>query len=205
MIKRNGKVDDADGGQLSLFDFTNNYANNRTTLLEPIRTDGGAALAGVSSEDGRAEGDGGAVDGGAGGGAGDDSGGNGTAHAEVGAGAGDDAGAGAGSGVGVGEGEVYSPAAREPERLNVRNYQIGATDALGSGSLKQKARDNFAAIELVHRLDAEGRGATDEEKRVLVRYVGWGQSDNRECPDRCPANWRIRCNWRLYVSEPAHR
>ena len=45
---------------------------------------------------------------------------------------------------------------------------------VGSGSLKQKARDNFAAIELSQRLDQEARPATEEEKRVLVRYVGWG-------------------------------
>jgi N12 class adenine-specific DNA methylase len=47
-------------------------------------------------------------------------------------------------------------------------------DALGRGSLKQKCRDNFAAIELAHTLSAEAREATDDEKRVLVKYVGWG-------------------------------
>jgi hypothetical protein len=78
------------------------------------------------------------------------------------------------TGVGVDPGEVYSPAAREPERLNQRNYRITPADQLGAGGLKQKARDNFAAIELAQRLDAEGRLATDEERRVLVRYVGWG-------------------------------
>jgi hypothetical protein len=35
-------------------------------------------------------------------------------------------------------------------------------DALGQGSLKQKCRDNFAAIELAHRLDAEARDAIDK-------------------------------------------
>jgi N12 class adenine-specific DNA methylase len=45
---------------------------------------------------------------------------------------------------------------------------------VGEGSLKQKCRDNFAAIELVRKLDAEDRAATDEEKRILVKYVGWG-------------------------------
>ena len=45
---------------------------------------------------------------------------------------------------------------------------------VGQGSLKQKARDNFAAIEVVQRLDQEARPATEEERRVLVRYVGWG-------------------------------
>ncbi len=72
-------------------------------------------------------------------------------------------------------GEIYSPSAgREPERLNTRNYRIGTEDGVGGGSLKQKCRDNFAAIELVQKLDAEGQAATDEERRVLVKYVGWG-------------------------------
>ena len=76
--------------------------------------------------------------------------------------------------MGIDPGEVYSPAARAPERLNGQNYRITPADNLGAGSLKQKARDNFAAIELAQRLDAEARPATDDEKRVLVKYVGWG-------------------------------
>ena len=76
--------------------------------------------------------------------------------------------------MGVDPGEIYSPAAREPERLNARNYRITAKDQLGAGSLKQKARDNFAAIELVQTLDIEKREPSDVERRVLVKYVGWG-------------------------------
>jgi N12 class adenine-specific DNA methylase/adenine-specific DNA methylase len=76
--------------------------------------------------------------------------------------------------VGVNPGEVHPPAARESERLNERNYRITPADQLGVGSLKQKARDNFAAIELAQRLDREQRSATEEEKGVLVKYVGWG-------------------------------
>ena len=71
-------------------------------------------------------------------------------------------------------GEIHSsPTGGEPE-LNARNYRIRAEDRLGDGSLKQKFRDNIAAIELVRRLDAEGRGASEDGKRVLVKYVGWG-------------------------------
>lgn len=62
-------------------------------------------------------------------------------------------------------------AARE---LSDGNYHIRAEDRLGEGSLKQKCRDNFAAIELVNRFDTERRAATDDEKRILVKYVGWG-------------------------------
>ncbi|MGV3532011.1 MAG: DEAD/DEAH box helicase family protein [Chthoniobacteraceae bacterium] len=42
------------------------------------------------------------------------------------------------------------------------------------GGLKQKARDNFAAIELVRLLGTENRLATEDERRALVKYVGWG-------------------------------
>ena len=45
---------------------------------------------------------------------------------------------------------------------------------MGARSLKEKCRDNFAAIELVRKLDAENRLATDDERRVLIKYVGWG-------------------------------
>ncbi len=90
-------------------------------------------------------------------------------------GAGPDGAAGAGSSVGDESGEVYSaPARGEPERLNTRNYRITAEDRLGEGSLKQKWRDNFAAIELVRKLDAEERPAPEEEKRARVKDVGWG-------------------------------
>jgi N12 class adenine-specific DNA methylase len=59
---------------------------------------------------------------------------------------------------------------------------------LGRGSLKQKCRDNFAAIELAHRLDAEGREATEAEKRGLLRYVGWGGIP-QVFADNGPSEW----------------
>ena len=66
-----------------------------------------------------------------------------------------------------------APAEAEPLR-NQANYRITEADRVGVGSLKQKCRANLAAIELLKHLEAEGRPATGDEKRVLVRYVGWG-------------------------------
>ena len=43
--------------------------------------------------------------------------------------------------------------------LKARNYRITSADRLGAGSLKQKAQDNFAAIELLKRLAGETRPA----------------------------------------------
>ena len=106
--------------------------------------------------------------------------------------AGVDAAPGPGPGLGDRAGEVHLPAARaglaneeewvsfgpaptEPEPLrNQRNYRITDADHIGAGSLKRKYQDNLAAIELLKQLEADGRAATDREKRVLVRYVGWG-------------------------------
>ncbi len=70
--------------------------------------------------------------------------------------------------------EIHSSPPGRESRLNARNYRIRAEDRLGDGSLKQKCRDNFAAIELVRLLDSQSRAASDQEKRVLVKYVGWG-------------------------------
>ena len=58
--------------------------------------------------------------------------------------------------------------------FNHQNYRITDGDKIGVGSLRQKFRDNLAAIELLKRLEAEQRPATNEEKGTLVRYVGWG-------------------------------
>jgi len=61
----------------------------------------------------------------------------------------------------------------EPPR-NSNNYRITDEDRLGVGSLKQKCRDNLVAIELLKQIEGENRPASEEEKRVLVRSVGWG-------------------------------
>ena len=53
-------------------------------------------------------------------------------------------------------------------------FRITDSTRLGEGSLRQKCDDNLTAIELVKTLETEGRAATDNEKRTLVRYVGWG-------------------------------
>ncbi len=42
------------------------------------------------------------------------------------------------------------------------------------GGAKTRFRNNIAAIRLVNKLYAENRTPTDEEKKVLSQYVGWG-------------------------------
>jgi hypothetical protein len=170
MLKRNGQVASRDD-QLSLFDFAR--SREQGNLSDAIRTNGGAPLAGVPAEDGSGIGGEKHPDGSFIRGTGADNRRNGSADEEIGNGAEADPATGARSRLGDDSREIHSsPAGRES--LNANNYRIRKKDALGRGSLKQKCRDNFAAIELTHRLDAEGRDATEDEKRVLVKYVGWG-------------------------------
>ena len=53
------------------------------------------------------------------------------------------------------------------------NFRI-TDDAIGIGGVKEKFRNNMAAINLLHELEIENRLATPEEQEVLSRYVGWG-------------------------------
>jgi N12 class adenine-specific DNA methylase len=86
--------------------------------------------------------------------------------------------------------EIHSPSARREPELNARNYRIRPEDRLGDGSLKQKFRDNIAAIRLLWQLlHQENRDATNDEKRVLVKYVGWGGIP-QVFAEPIPAEWR---------------
>ena len=177
--------------QLDLFGLQR--LNYETTY--PIWPDGREALAGVPAANGRgtrsdepASRD--AADSG-----GTDRNGTGPASPAVDP-AGSDAAIGARPSLGNGAGEIHLPAARdvavgqefngndeagaevevsepEPPR-NQNNFRITYEDRIGIGTLKHKCRDNLAAIALLKKLEAENRPATEDEKRVLVRYVGWG-------------------------------
>jgi N12 class adenine-specific DNA methylase len=65
-------------------------------------------------------------------------------------------------------------AASRPERLT---YRITDADEIGGGATFQKKRRyrlNVDAIRLLKQIEGEGRRATADEQKVLVRYVGWG-------------------------------
>jgi N12 class adenine-specific DNA methylase len=170
MLKRNGKVASRDD-QLNLFDFARN--REQTNLPDTIRANGRTTLAGVSVEDGSETGGKGHLNGGSVRGPGENHRRNGSTDPEIGNGTEIDSTAGARPRLGDNSGKIHSLAAGR-ESLDASNYRIRPEDALGRGSLKQKCRDNFAAIELAHTLSAEAREATEDEKRILVKYVGWG-------------------------------
>src|SRR5580704_18978975 len=86
-----------------------------------------------------------------------------------------------------------SPAGRvtlelEPEAEPSREFRITYAHRIGQGGLHEKARDNIAAIRLLKALEAENRDATDGEKAVLARYVGWGAMPSAFSPYP-PAEW----------------
>jgi hypothetical protein len=102
--------------------------------------------------------------------------------------------------MGSGEGALHLPDARslttdwrtevEPEPVrNGGNHRITDADRIGVGSLKQKCRDNLAAIKLLKDLEAGNRQADSDEKRVLVRYVGWGGLP--QVFDECNEQWEV--------------
>ena len=159
------------GEQLNLFSTNqNHYDHSHTNTTDPIRTDGGEALAGISPEDGRRNGSEGRPSGDAAGGGGANGGRDARPDHEVSAARLDGA-TGARPGLGNGAGGIHPVAARS-ERVvrNQNNYRIADADGVGAGSPKEKCRANLAAIKLVRKLQAERRPSTAEEKSVLVRY-----------------------------------
>jgi hypothetical protein len=90
---------------------------------------------------------------------------------------------------GVGTGDGGMPVAGRPEIFDIepepsRDFRITSAHRIGVGSLHEKARDNILAIE------AEARDATEEEKAVLARYVGWGG-----IAGVFESNYRRRAEW----------
>lgn len=61
----------------------------------------------------------------------------------------------------------------EVPRDQRRNFHI-TDDHLGEGGAKLKFRYNVSAIQILRKVESEGRLATPEEQEILSRYVGWG-------------------------------
>ena len=59
-----------------------------------------------------------------------------------------------------------------------RDFRITEAHRIGQGGLKEKARDNVAAIRTLKLIEGESREATHDEKAVLSRYTGWGALSN---------------------------
>ena len=91
--------------------------------------------------------------------------------------------------MGNGSGTVYLGSAGRTIEFGIGNYRISETDKIGVGGMKQKFRQNIAAIETLRRIEESNRAATPAEQAVLVKYVGWGGMPQvfAEAP---PKDWR---------------
>lgn len=109
-----------------------------------------------------------------------------------------DRGTGRAHGMGNCPGTVCLPEARDPVEdtiesdpqpvRNQDNYRITEADEIGMGSPRQKCQGNLSAIALLKLLESENRTPTEGEKRVLVRYVGWGGIP--QVFDSCNGAWQ---------------
>jgi N12 class adenine-specific DNA methylase len=153
--------------QLDLFDYVPKHDPH------PIRTDGGKALAGVSSQESARTGSQGTASGNAGGGRGKVQGRNASGDTGL-YQTGLHTPAGPRRGLGNHPREVHPASSRRGVAQNGRNHRIGLSDAIGTGSLKQKFKQNVSAILALRWIEQKKHPATPAEKEVLVRYVGWG-------------------------------
>lgn len=71
--------------------------------------------------------------------------------------------------------ERLGDSAERRNRYQPENYHIAPEDRLGHGGAKSKFADNIAAIRLLKDLqERKVDVAGPDEKKILVRYVGWG-------------------------------
>ncbi len=71
----------------------------------------------------------------------------------------------------------------ETKKVSATNYVI-TDDTNAVGTPRERYRNNLEAIKLLKELEANGRNATNEEKDVLARYVGWGGLDKAFTDER---------------------
>ncbi len=108
-------------------------------------------------------------------------------------------------GVGSEPGNVPRIQRSRPRRGTDLRIQPG--DLTRTGSWRDQAKANLDAIELVKRLEAEGRQATPEEQKLLAKYAGWGASElaNNMFPGYAetgkvdPDHYRIKAEWKPLV------
>lgn len=69
------------------------------------------------------------------------------------------------------------PAGRDIKPKSGRNYRLTDADLAYTGSWQKKAERNVEAVELLKKLQAEGRQATPDEQRTLAQFIGWGAGE----------------------------
>jgi N12 class adenine-specific DNA methylase len=75
--------------------------------------------------------------------------------------------------------ETVDKAIEKDRPSNKENFVITNDVAEELDNNLPSAKDNIEAIELLLKIENEGRTATEEEKRILAKYKGWGGIDTR--------------------------
>ena len=82
----------------------------------------------------------------------------------------------------------------EPPVDSGGDFQLTGDRGLAA-SWRERALDNLAAIRLAHQLGQEGRPATCEEQRRLIRFTGFGASDLANTCFLRPGESGLRPGW----------
>lgn len=78
---------------------------------------------------------------------------------------------------------------------NKGNFVITDDIAAEFDNTAPSARDNIEAIEMLLKLENEGRPATAEEKKILAKYKGWGGIDPRHIPYELSSRFGQLFDW----------
>lgn len=82
--------------------------------------------------------------------------------------------------------ELNNQAEQNKSQEEPVNYHID-NEHLGSGTPKERYRNNIAAIRLLFSLEKENRLANKDEQEILAKYVGWGGLS--DVFDSTKSNW----------------
>ena len=83
----------------------------------------------------------------------------------------------------------------KPRPSNKGNFVITDDVAAEIDTTAPSAKDNIEAIELLLKIEDEGRPATAEEKKTLAKYKGWGGIDPRRIPYELSSRFGRLFDW----------
>ena len=105
---------------------------------------------------------------------------------------------------------AFEPARQAAQRSELRrteppidtggDFQLTDDRALAA-SRRERALDNLAAIRLAHELGQEGRPATLDEQRRLIRFTGFGASDLANTCFLRPGETGFRPGWETFGAD----
>ena len=73
-----------------------------------------------------------------------------------------------------GSDRIHGSSIEQPVKKNVRNFSFGEGHIEVPSGDVAKLKANIAAIRTLKEIEASGQPATDAQKAVLAKYVGWG-------------------------------